>query len=102
MHYIRYDVLYTYVLARVQYWARQAALNEEHLVQRLLRSGDKERTASQKKQTTELNKAEKRKAELDHLFAKMYEDWLRGALPSTTSICCPSGIRQNSKSWPGK
>lgn len=26
MHYIRYDVLYTYVLARVQYWAGQAAL----------------------------------------------------------------------------
>ena len=80
MHYIRYDVLYTYVLARVQYWAGQAALNEEHLVQRLLRSGDKERTASQKKQTTELNKAEKRKAELDHLFAKMYEDWVAGRI----------------------
>ena len=80
MHYIRYDVLYTYVLARVQYWAGQPALNEEHLVQRLLRSGDKERTASQKKQTTELNKAEKRKAELDHLFAKMYEDWAAGRI----------------------
>ena len=80
MHYIRYDVLYTYVLARVQYWARQAALNEEHLVQRLLRSGDKERTASQQKQTTELNKAEKRKTELDHLFAKMYEDWAAGRI----------------------
>ncbi len=80
MHYIRYDVLYTYVLARVQYWAGQAALNEEHLVQRLLQTGDKERTASQKKQTTELNKAEKRKAELDRLFAKMYEDWAAGRI----------------------
>ena len=80
MHYIRYDVLYTYVLARVQYWAGQAALNEEYLVQRLLRSGDKERTASQKKQTTELNKAEKRKAELDHLFAKLDEDWAAGRI----------------------
>ena len=85
MHYIRYDVLYTYVLARVQYWAGQAALNEEHLVQRLLRSGDKERTASQKKQTTELNKAEKRKAELDHLFAKMYEDWAAGRITGRVS-----------------
>ena len=80
MHYIRYDVLYAYVLARVQYWAGQAALNEEHLVQRLLRSGDKERTASQQKQTTELNKAEKRKTELDHLFAKMYEDLVAGRI----------------------
>ena len=70
----------SYVLARVQYWAGQAALNEEYLVQRLLRSGDKERTASQKKQTTELNKAEKRKAELDHLFVKMYEDWVAGRI----------------------
>ena len=28
-----------------------------------------------KKQTDELNKAKKRKAEVDRLFAKMYEDW---------------------------
>ena len=46
---------------------------------------NKERTASQKKQTTELNKAEKRKAELDHLFAKMYEDWAAGRITGRVS-----------------
>lgn len=80
MHYIRYDVLYTYVLARIQYWSYQAQMDEERLLQKLLKAGDRERTVSQKKQTAELNKAEKRKAELDHLFAKMYEDWAAGRI----------------------
>ena len=80
MHYIRYDVLYTYVLARIQYWSYQAQMDEEHLLQRLLKTGDRERAASQKKQTAELDKAEKRKAELDRLFARMYEDWAAGRI----------------------
>ena len=80
MHYIRYDVLYTYVLARIQYWSYQAQMDEGRLLQKLLKAGDRERTASQKKQAAELNKAEKRKAELDRLFAKMYEDWAAGRI----------------------
>ena len=80
MHYIRYDILYTYVLARIQYWSYQAQMDEGRLLQKLLKAGDRERTASQKKQAAELNKAEKRKAELDRLFAKMYEDWAAGRI----------------------
>ena len=80
MHYIRYDVLYTYVLARIQYWSYQAQMDEERLLQRLLKNGDRQRAASQKKQTAELDKAEKRKAELDRLFARMYEDWATGRI----------------------
>lgn len=79
-HYIRYDVLYTYVLARVRYWAKQAEIDEDALLQRLLKTGDKERLAASKKQTNELTKAEKRKAEVDRLFAKMYEDWAAGRI----------------------
>ena len=45
------------------------------LLEDLLKSGDRERAATVKKQTAELKKAEKRKAELDNMFAKMYEDW---------------------------
>lgn len=74
MHYIRYDELYTYVLLRIQHWANQAKLGEEQLLQQLLKAGDKERATAMKKNTTELNKAEKRKVEVDRLFAKMYED----------------------------
>ena len=79
-HYIRYDVLYTYVLARVRYWAKQAEIDEDALLQRLLKTGDKEPLAASKKQTNELTKAEKRKAEVDRLFAKMYEDWAAGRI----------------------
>lgn len=74
-HYIRYDTLYTYVLARLQYWIQKAHTDEEQLLNRLLKTGDKEKAAVLKKQTAELSKAEKRKSEVDRLFAKMYEDY---------------------------
>ena len=74
-HYLRYDVLYTYVLERIQHWAVRAETDEEKLLEELLKSGDRDRAAAVKKQTAELKKAEKRKAELDSVFAKMYEDW---------------------------
>ena len=35
---------------------------------------------ARKRQTAELKKAEKRKAEVDTLFAKMYEDWSAGRI----------------------
>ena len=80
MHYIRYDVLYAYVLSRLQYWSKQAQGSEEKLLKRLLNASDKERNAAKKKQTSDLKKAEKRKAEIDCLFAKMYEDWSSGRI----------------------
>ena len=74
-HYLRYDVLYAYVLERIQHWAKRAKTDENKLLEDLLKSGDRERAAAVKKQTAELKKVEKRKAELDNMFAKMYEDW---------------------------
>ena len=80
MHYIRYDVLYAYVLSRLQYWSQQAQQDEDKLLKRLLNASDKERSSAKKKQASELKKAEKRKAEVDGLFAKMYEDWSAGRI----------------------
>lgn len=74
-HYIRYDVLYDYVLSRIRYWASQANLGEDKILSQLLRNGNNEHAVLRKKRLNELNKAEKRKAELDKLFTKMYEDW---------------------------
>lgn len=74
MHYIRYDTLYTYVLLRVQHWTKAVREDEERLLESILKAGDKERAAAMKKHTAELAKAEKRKTEVDRLFAKMYED----------------------------
>ena len=74
-HYIRYDRLYAYVLNRLQYWSEQVELGEDVLLKRLANAGDRERISVQKKQAAELTKAEKRKAEVDRLFTKMYEDW---------------------------
>ena len=80
MHYIRYDVLYAYVLSRLQYWSVLAQQDGDKLLKRLLNASDKERNTARKRQTAELKKAEKRKAEVDTLFAKMYEDWSAGRI----------------------
>ena len=71
----RINTLYAYVLARLQDWIYQAHTDEEQLLSRLLKSSDKEAAKSHKKQSAELAKAEKRKAEVDRLFVKLYEDW---------------------------
>lgn len=73
-HYIRYDVLYAYVLSRLQYWSQEAEHDEGNLLYRLLKTGDRERAAAKKKAASELKKAEKRQREIDTLFMKMYED----------------------------
>ena len=79
-HYIRYDVLYSYVLSRIQYWSKQAQISEDKLLQRLLSAGDKERVSADRKRSSELSKAEKRKSEVDRLFMRLYEDWTSGRL----------------------
>ena len=80
MDYIREDVLFAYVLSRLQYWSQQAQQNEEKLLKRLMGATDWERNAAKKKQAAELRKAEKRKAEIDSLLMKMYEDWSAGRI----------------------
>ncbi|MBE5811911.1 MAG: DUF4368 domain-containing protein [Clostridiales bacterium] len=79
-HYVRYDMLYSYVLSRLQYWSQRAAIDEAILYRELLNAGDKEKAAASKKQAAALAKAEKRKAEVDRLFMKLYEDWSSGRI----------------------
>ncbi len=79
-HYIRYDVLYAYVLARLQEWSALAQMDESRLLQRMLNASDRERSAAARKQGTELARAEKRQGELDRLFTKLYEDWAAGKI----------------------
>ena len=69
-----------YVLSRLQYWSGLVQHDEERLLKRLLNATDKGQAAARKKQAAELKKAEKRKAEVDTLFARMYEDWAAGRI----------------------
>lgn len=73
-HYIRYDMLYSTVLGRLQYWLKEARESKDKLLKKLLKNGDKKRNSERKRLKSELTKAQKRKNDLDNLFAKMYED----------------------------
>ncbi len=79
-HYIRYDYLYHYVLLRVQDLWRQAQVDEQELLHRLLKGSEQELAANAKRQSAELTRAEKRRAEVDRKFAKLYEDWSYGRI----------------------
>lgn len=79
-HHIHYDTLYAYVLSRLQYWSKQAHTDEEKLLKKLLNAGDRESGAIRKKQENDLKRAEKRRAELDSLFTRLYEDWVAGRI----------------------
>lgn len=76
MHYIRYDVLYAYVLSRLQYWISEAHQDEQALLERLSKSNVTEQAAAAKRAAQERKRAEKRLNELDNLLAKIYEDRL--------------------------
>jgi DNA invertase Pin-like site-specific DNA recombinase len=79
-HHIHYDTLYAYVLSRLQYWSKQAHTDEEKLLKKLLNAGDRESGAIRKKQENDLKRAEKRRAELDSLFTRPYEDRVAGRI----------------------
>ena len=80
-HYISYDVLYPYVLARLQYWTRLAQEDEEALLQRLLKAEEKEQARAGKNAKAALKKAQKRLEEVDRLYMKSYEDHANGKIP---------------------
>ena len=67
-------------MARLQDWIYQAHTDEKELLYKLLNSSDKEVAKAHKKQSAELAKSEKRKAEVDRLFTKMYEYWTFGRI----------------------
>lgn len=76
MHYIRYDLLYNFVLSRLQYWIQAVDQDEQALIQRLAKSNVTEQAAASKQAAQEKKRAEKRLNELDNLLAKIYEDRL--------------------------
>ncbi len=79
-HSIHYDSLYAFVLARLQYWAQCVHTDQAQVLQQLMGSTDKARAAQQKKQAADLRQAERRKAEIDSLFMKVYEDRAAGRI----------------------
>lgn len=80
-HYIRYDVLYPYVLSRLQYWTKLAQEDEDALLRRLLKAEEKEQVKAGKNAKATLKKAERRLEELDRLYMKLYEDHANGKIP---------------------
>ena len=73
-HYVRYDVLYSYVLSRLRFWIAAVHQDEQAVINRLLQSSNREQEARDKRVIAEKKRAEKRLSDLDNLLAKLYED----------------------------
>ena len=74
-HYIRYDELSLYVLERIRYWSSLIRADAPAVFNTLTEMNNSKFAMDVKKKTALLEKAQKRKAELDRLFVKLYEDW---------------------------
>ena len=66
--------------SQIKHWIKFAQTDEQGLLEHLLESGDREKNAALKKKTSELTKTQKRKAEVDKLFARVYEDRVNGTI----------------------
>lgn len=73
-HYIRYDVLYSFVLSRLKFWSESVQQDEQAVLRRLSKSSMAEQTDGTKRAEQEKKQAEKRLNELDKLLSKVYED----------------------------
>ena len=80
MHYIRYDVLYNFVLSRLQYWIKAVHHDEQAIIQRLAKSNITEQASASKRAAQEKRRTEKRLNELDNLMSKLYEDRVAGKI----------------------
>ena len=79
-HYIRYDVLYAYVLSRLQYWIKTVNQDEEKTLRRLLKMCASDHGINNQRTLSDVQRAEKRLASLDNLLAKIYEDRVSGEI----------------------
>ena len=86
-HYIRYDTLYAYVLARLQHWTEQVQLNRGQLICELQKSLVGERAVETRRMQNELARVQKRCEEVNRLFARLYEDWASGRLTEYNLPC---------------
>lgn len=83
-HYIRYDVLYPYVLGCVRYWAQQAQQDEEKLLERLLKASDKECAAASRKNGQTLKAAKERLQAVNDRVIQAFEDRASGIITEYT------------------
>ena len=93
MHYVRYDVLYSFVFSRLQYRIGAVQQDEQAIIARLSKSSVTEQASATKRAAQEKKRAEKWLNELDNLLAKLYED--------RASVLCGRSERLRGGHWGG-
>lgn len=102
IHYIKYDTVYAVVLKRLQYWIEQAQADESKLLERLMKSGDRQHAMEMSRMKKELAQAEKRLAEIDNLFSKLYEDRAKGKVSERNFLMLTNKYQDEQKSMEEK
>ena len=80
LHFTPFKLLYGVVLLRLQYWLLEVHQNQDKILDRLLQSGERQRETERKHYEKEIQRAAKRKKDVDRLFVKTYEDFACGRL----------------------
>ena len=85
-HYIRYDVLYAYVLSRLQYWIDAIHQDESAIIDQLSKSNDADCATANNRVAMELRDAEQRQNKLNIAIARVYEDRLSEVITEQTFL----------------
>ena len=81
MHYIRYDVLYAYVLSRLQYWSSLAQCDEAKFAARISSSVECGKNGkAQKAKTTNSSDSKSETKNSTSCLQKLYEDHVCGRI----------------------
>ena len=91
-HHIRLEVLYQLVLSDLQRITQFAKEYEKKFVETLTSNNEKVRKSELLKSKKELDKAQKRIAELDGLFRKIYEDNYSGRISDEQFVSLSNGF----------
>lgn len=90
------------MLKRLQYWIEQAQVDESKLLEQLMKSGDRQHAMEMNRMKKELAQAEKRLAEIDNLFSKLYEDRAKGKVSERNFLMLTNKYQDEQKSMEEK
>lgn len=79
-HYIRYETLYDFVLARLQNWTKRASLDESAIIASLQQTVQQTMSSDTRHTQDELSRLTKRQHTVDGLLARIYEDRMSGEI----------------------
>lgn len=102
LHYTRYDALQAIVLSRIQALYKQTEMDKTRLLKNLARINEEKESQILRKEKAEFRQLQQRKAELEKLFPRLYEDWVAGRISEQSFSMMSAHYEEEQKNIEGR